>query len=225
MSEVSIFVDESGGQGGNSKYYVLTMLFHDQADDIAPIIDCHRKGLAERGLLDLPFHAGPLMNGHDQYEGMPLERRKAYFSLFFIDLQHLPITYQTFFYKRNEFADKEALSNRMRRDITTFLFDNLSFFQSFEKVKIYYDNGQQIVASALHAAIEYVLSTNSYLYRKSKNADFILAQAADFLCAIELVARKFDNSEASRTEEKFFGSARNFKRNYLKKVRRKLLRE
>ena len=70
MSEVRIFVDESGGQGGDSKYYVLTMLFHDQADDIAPIIDCHRKGLAERGLLDLPFHAGPLMNGHDQYEGI-----------------------------------------------------------------------------------------------------------------------------------------------------------
>lgn len=45
MSEVSIFVDESGGQGGDSKYYVLTMLFHDQADDIAPIIDRHRKGL------------------------------------------------------------------------------------------------------------------------------------------------------------------------------------
>lgn len=140
-------------------------------------------------------------------------------------MQHLPITYQTFFYKRNEFADKEALSNRMRRDITTYLFDNLSFFQSFDKVKIYYDNGQQIVASALHAAIEYVLSTDSYLYRKSKSADFILAQAADFLCTLELVSHKFENSEASRTEEKFFGSARNFKRNYLKKVRRKLLQK
>lgn len=44
------------------------------------------------------------------YEGMPLEKRKAYFSLFFIDLQHLPISYRTFFYKRSEFSSKAALS-------------------------------------------------------------------------------------------------------------------
>ncbi len=224
MSDISIFVDESGGQGGDAKYYALTMVFHDQSDDISSILERHRRGLADRGLKDLPFHASPLMNGHDQYEDMALEMRKSYFSLFFIDLQHLPISYHTFFYKRSEFPDKDSLSNRMRRDVTTFLFDNLEFFQSYDKAKVYYDDGQQIVARALHAAVEYVLATDSYLYRKSKSADFILAQAADFLCTIELVAHKFENGEASKTDERFFGGARNFRRNYLKKIRRKLLR-
>lgn len=199
------------------------MVFHDQSEDIADVLEHRRRGLLSNGLEDVPFHAGPLMNGHDQFEGMSLERRKAYFSLFFMDLQHLPVKYHTFLYKRSEFADKDVLSSRMRRDVTTFLFDNLEFFQSFAKVKVYYDDGQQIVARALHAAIEYVLATDSFLYRKSKSSDYILAQAADFLCTIEVVARKFENRETSRIEEKFFGKERNFRRNYLKKIRRKLL--
>lgn len=53
------------------------------------------------------------------HEGMPLEKSKAYFPLFYIDSQHLPISYRTFSYKRSEFYGKDALSNRMRRDLTT----------------------------------------------------------------------------------------------------------
>lgn len=31
MKEISVFVDETGGQDGHSKYYVLTLIFHDQS--------------------------------------------------------------------------------------------------------------------------------------------------------------------------------------------------
>lgn len=31
---LSIFADESGGQNGTSKYYLLTLVFHDQAQTI-----------------------------------------------------------------------------------------------------------------------------------------------------------------------------------------------
>lgn len=33
--ELSIFVDESGDRGGKARYYLLTLVFHDQADSIA----------------------------------------------------------------------------------------------------------------------------------------------------------------------------------------------
>ena len=100
----------------------------------------------ERGLKDIPFHAGPLLNGHDEYESMDFEMRKSFFTLFFIDVQHLPITYHAFLYRRSELGSKEAFIVRMRRDITNLLFDHLEFFQSFVKVKVYYDDGQAIVA-------------------------------------------------------------------------------
>ena len=117
----------------------------------------------------------------------------------------------------------EDLTARMKRDITNLLFDELAYFQSFEKVKIYYDDGQEKVAKALHAAVEYVIAKQSILYRRANAEDFTLAQAADMLCALELAAVKFAKGEQTRTDEKMFGSARAFKNNYMKAVKRKRL--
>lgn len=220
MREMSIFVDESGDQVGRSKYYVLTFVFHNQAYSLAKALEEHRIGLMRRGLRDIPFHAGPIMSGHDEYGGMDFPTRKTYFTLFFQDLQHLPITYHAFLYKRSEYQDVDELTARMRRDIANFLFDNLTLFQSFESIKIYYDNGQDIVVRALHAAVEYALSRNCLLYRLAKPSDFMLSQAADMLCALELTARKFECGEQTRTDEKMFGGVRSFKKNYLKFVKR-----
>lgn len=36
--ELSIFVDESGDRGGKARYYLLTLVFHDQADSIAKAV-------------------------------------------------------------------------------------------------------------------------------------------------------------------------------------------
>ncbi len=167
------------------------------------------------------MHAGPLMTGHDQYLNMAIEDRKYYLNQFFLLLQHLPVTYKTFLYRRSEIGDKNAFLNRMRRDITMLLFDNLDYFQSFEQIKVHYDNGQEIVAKALHEAIGYVIGRQSVLYRQTRATDFVLEQAADLLCTLELTAVKFENKEATRTDEKFFGSARAFKKNYLKAIKRK----
>lgn len=224
MSELSIFVDESGDQAGQSKYYAISFVFHDQSASIDEVLRRHKTGLQDHGLRDIPFHAGPLMTGHDDYEGIDPKTRKAYFGLFFLDVQHLPITYHTFLYRRSEYPDNEALVNRMRQDITGLLFDHLPFFQAFDDIKVYYDYGQQIVGVALRAAIEYVLARNSYVYRKTKASDFFLEQAADLICTLELTAVKFENKESTPTDERFFGGIRSFKKNYLKAIRRKRLK-
>ena len=46
----------------------------------------------------------------------------------------------------------------MRRETADLLFENLDYFQSYDKVKIYYDDGQSLVAHALHTAFESVLA-------------------------------------------------------------------
>lgn len=70
----------------------------------------------------------------------------------------MPVTYQAFVYERSQFSDKAAPYTRMRRETADLLFENLDFFQSYDKVKIYYDDGQSLVAHALHTAFEYVLA-------------------------------------------------------------------
>ena len=213
-------MDESGGQGGRSKYYILTLVFHNQDESLADTLAAYRESLANRGLKDIPFHASPLMNGHDAYEGMDFKTRKSMFIAFFILLQHMPIRYRAFVYKRSEFADETAFVARMRRDIAVLLFDELDYLQSFDKIKIYYDGGQNIVEKSLREAVGYALSKESILYRETRAEDYRLAQAADMICALELTARKYKAHEQTSTDEKMFGSAGAFKNNYMKTLKR-----
>lgn len=208
---------------GRSKYYVLTLVFHDQSDSLEEHLARHAKGLRKRGLADTPFHAGPLMHGHGAFENLDLKTRKAYFQLFFIDAQHLPVVYHSLVYRRSEFDGNDALVAKMRRDIASLLRDRLSFFQTFDRVKIYYDDGQTIVAHALYSAFEQALAKSSVLHRTYHASDFMLTQAADLLCALELAAVKFANKEATSTDERMFGSSGTFRKNYLRPLRRKRL--
>lgn len=36
--ELSIFVDERGDRGGKARYYLLTLVFHDQAESITEVV-------------------------------------------------------------------------------------------------------------------------------------------------------------------------------------------
>ena len=221
--DCSIFVDETGGQGGHSTYYAVTLVIHNQADSLAVPLAHYRASLRDRGLEDIPFHASPLMNGHDAYENMELRTRKSLFVAFFHFFQHTPIHYRTFLYRRSEFSGNDAFVARLRKDIIAFLFDNLEYFQSFDRVKIYYDGGQDIVVQSLRKAIDYALSKEATVFRKASLADYRLAQMADLLCTMELVAQKYQNREQTATDEKFFGSAAAFRNNFMKVVKRKRL--
>ena len=157
MLEISLFADESGESGTESKYYLLTLVFHEQGASISRPISIYENDLRTKGLPNIPPHACPLMNGHDDYEGLDIQDRKRLLQAFFTMLQHLPIKYHTFSYRKDEFPDSVVLGARIRRDIVNLIFDNLSYLQGFDKVKVYYDDGQYVVTKALHDAVEYAL--------------------------------------------------------------------
>lgn len=221
--EISLFVDESGEAGAESKYYLLTLVFHEQDSRLDECIKLYESTLAARNLPNIPLHTSPLMNGHDEYEGMDIQVRKQLLQSFFVMLQHLPIRYHTFSYRKSQFPQAGALSARMRRDIVDLMFENLGYLQRFEQMKIYYDNGQEVVTKALHDAAEYALANNAVLYRVCPPSQYRLAQVADFICAIELIALKFEGNEQTKTDDRFFGAFGTFKKNYLKKIRKKIL--
>lgn len=221
--ELSVFADESGADGLDSKYYLLTLVFHEQDTPLADVLSPYERALADRGLPDIPFHASPLMNGHDHYAGLEAKTRASLLSSFSILFHHLPIQYVTFVYKKREFPNIEVLQARMRRDIVNYLYDHLLYFQQFDLVKVYYDGGQHAVTQALHDALEYALSREAVVYRSSTAVEYRLSQAADYACAVELTALKYLNHEETATDRRFFGSWSSFRRNVLKTVRKKKL--
>jgi hypothetical protein len=64
MSELSVFIDESGDFGAyepHSPYYVVTLVFHDQSVDISQSLSEMQSRMRQKGIPDYTVHAGPLI--------------------------------------------------------------------------------------------------------------------------------------------------------------------
>ena len=161
------------------------------------------------------------MNGHKDYEFLNIEQRKVMLTYFSSFVRKLPISYITFVYRRSQFEDPARLMERMGRDISSVMIEHLGFFQSFDNVKVYYDNGQDIVKQALDRSVGKVLSKGVVRCRKTSMTDYRLEQVADYLCTIELPLVKYEAKENGETYNKFFGGIGSFKRNWFKQARSK----
>ena len=224
MRELSLFIDESGDKTNRARYFVLTLVIHNQKYAIDTKVNHYEDFLSRSDLPNIPFHSEPLLNRHGDYEYLDILQRKKMLVAFNVLVQRLPIHYVSFVYKTSEFDTPEKLATRLKRDISGMLFDNLEFFQDFDRVKIYYDNGQDVVRKALDESIGFVLSKQAIIMRKTTMTDYRLSQVADYLCTIELAATKYEAKENGGTYEKFFGSIGTFKKNWLKQARRKKLK-
>lgn len=71
----------------------------------------------------------------------------------------------------------------MKHDICTLFYQYLEFFQEFDHVKIYYDNGQSIVRQALDQSVSFMLSKQAIIQRRTTMTEYRLAQYLIF-CAL-----------------------------------------
>lgn len=220
MEELSIFIDESGNTG-DSRHYLVTLVLHEQSHDLSRALDRYSQLIRDKRLDNTPMHLGPLLNGHKEFEGLPVEIRKSHLSRFAMFAEHVPFKYITLAYEKKLYAENpDKLLVCIKRNLVTSLFDNLPYLQRFDKVKIYYDNGQSIVAEAVHKAVSYVLWKDVVVCRLVSPADYRLFQLADYICTLELTALKYQAHAETATDQMFFGQWGSFKKNYLKKLRK-----
>ena len=116
------------------------------------------------------------------------------------------------------FGDGDALEERIARELGEFLRENISFFQSYDRVIVYYDRGQQEISRTLRVA--FAASLSHVEHRVVAPADYVLFQVADLCCTIELVERRRTERGLTKSEAAFFGGAGSFKKTYLKEFRR-----
>ena len=109
----------------------------------------------------------------------------------------------------------------MSRAISEILRRHEPYFTSFDRIIVYYDNGQveltKILTSVFYALYSHVE------FRKVQPVDYKLFQVADLICTLELLAAKGASTQFSSSEHSFFDSVRDFKKNYLKNIQKKLL--
>lgn len=221
---LSIFIDESGDFGpfeSHAPFYLVALVMHDQRHDIHHELTSFDTHLSYNGYINHAIHTGPLIRREDFYANDLIETRRYLFSALFNFARKLPIQYECVKIDKRDCPDDLMLTARISRKLGDILDQHAAFFNSYDHINIYYDNGQ----TQLSRIITSIFSSHflSVEYRKVKPVDYRLFQIADMICTMELLADKADSKSFSKSETEFFDSIRAFRKNYLKWIRRKLL--
>jgi len=219
---LSVFIDESGDFGPyeyHAPYYIVSMILHEQSKDINDniyVLDTHMRNLnCEQHVI----HVGPLIRREQIYRDDLMESRKKLFNALFNFARKLPVSYVCAKVKKNECVDVIELTTKLSKSISKVLKDHTEYFESFDKIIIYYDNGQVELTKILTTLFNALF--NNVEFRKVKPSDYKLFQVADLVCTLELLIEKAKISAFSHSELDFFHSIRDFKKNYYKSISKK----
>jgi hypothetical protein len=220
LRELSVFADESGEFGSQSEYYVLTLVFHEQSDDISGALGRFSDALRAGGFDPAhAIHSGAAIRGEDEYRGQSLEARVKEFARLFAFAQHVPVTYKSFRFRKRQFSDLLELKGAISRALAVFLRDNAAYFLAFDRVLVFYDNGQAQITDVLNTLFNAFFF--AVVFRKATPARYRLFQVADLYCTLELLRQKSADGRLTRSDLRFFGSRRALQKSYLAKLKKK----
>ena len=219
MKELSIFIDESGDFGDydfRSPYYIVSFVFHNQDNNITNNVSKLNYTISKFNINNSCIHTAPLIRGEDEYQNIDLHTRRKVLNTFFAFLKNIKITYKSFHIEKKHIDSDIELTSKLSKEIANFIKNNLIYFQNFDRIKIYYDNGQieltKIIVSLFNALffdVEFIKVTPS---------NYKLFQAADLFCYFTLAELKYKNKSLTSSEINFFETQRKLYRNYIRQV-------
>ena len=221
---LSVFIDESGDFGPYdpcAPYYLVAMIFHNQNIDISENILLMNEHMNYLGYLQHAIHTGPLIRREAIYSNELMENRKRLFNTLFHFARRLDFNYICPKIKKSECPDVITMTGKLSKAITQELIKHENFWNSFDKLIVYYDN-RQVELTKILSSVFNVLYPNVE-FRKVKPIEYKLFQVADLICTMELLSEKADSNTFTKSEKEFFGSVRDFKKNYLKWIAKKKL--
>ena len=226
MKELSIFVDEAGVLGPykvRDPYYILSFVFHNQEDDISSDLKVFKESIANLGFNIKSLHAGPIIRREEEYKNVAREDRKRLFKVMMSFFRKSPLLCKSIYFEKKHMEDDVEIVDRLSTELKRFLQEHLEFFQGFDSVKVYYDNGQIPIAKMLVVVFKFMLS--NVQFKKVVPSNYQLFQLSDMLCTLKLIELKMEKKALSKSELAFFDySDRIIKKEYLKHVSSKTIK-
>ncbi len=148
------------------------------------------------------------------------ERRKLLFKMLNFIVSS-PIAYEMVVVNRKEAPDKISLSGKLGREISNVIVKHKTFFDGFDKIIVYYDNGQIELGAILNTVFS--IHFSNVEFRKAEPQKYRLLQAADFICSMELLKIKKDENRLSKSEKQFFYKPQELKKTFFKAIDKKQL--
>lgn len=206
IKRLNIFIDESGDFGfvkGSSELYAVSFTIHDSADSIVNELKYLNDSLEKQkysGMLHLAY----LIAKRDDYSILGLEERQKIFWTIFNFARKVPVKLKTIILDKRYMNTRSQLNKAISIEINKFINENKSYFDAFDKIVIYYDNGQETLATIL----DIIFATDERIERRVK-FDHVrkrLFQVSDMLTFIDKLDYKYHNNMPFTRAEKYFFS-------------------
>ena len=206
IKRLNIFIDESGDFGfvkGSSDLYAVSFTLHESSNSIDNELNyLNRKlnGLNYNGMIHLAY----LVAKRGDYSHFDLEKRKSIFWAIFYFSNRVKVKIKTIIIDKKYINKKMQLNIALAREIGKLITENKNYFNSFDKIVIYYDNGQETLATILDT----LFATNPNVERRTEfdHGKKRLFQVSDMLTVIDKLDYKRKNNIAFTKAEKYFFS-------------------
>ena len=139
-----------------------------------------------------------------EYSNYNLEKRRNIFWPLYYFLKRSKVKIKTIVIDKRYQNTRKQLNKELSKQIEDFINNNKKYFEKFEKIYIYYDNGQE--------QLNYILdSAFSSFSNVEKIAEFDheeerLFQVSDMLTFVDKVVYKHQNNMPMTKSEKYFFS-------------------
>ena len=213
-------MDETGEfafGNGASRLYGVSFVFHEQDDNIKKEINNLNDRLKRIGYTDM-IHMAELIAKRGDYANFSIKKRKSIFNAIYEFSNWIPAKYISIFIDKKYINNNKILRQQLINIINEFITYHINYFNKFDKIVMYYDNGQEILSNIL---IQCFSKFNNFTHISNFNhKEKILFQVADMLTFIDKYNFKYKNKLSFTKSEKYFFNDFHIKE-ILKRLRRK----
>ena len=204
IKRLNIFIDESGDFGfadGSSDLYAVSFTLHESSDSIQTELKYPNEKLTALNY-DGMIHLAYLIAKRGDYSHFDFERRKSIFWAIFYFSSRVKAKIKTVIVDKKYINKKMQLNIALAREIGQFINNNRKYLESFDKIVIYYDNGQETLATILDT----LFATNPKVERRIEfdHTKKRLFQVSDMLTVIDKLEYKRKNNIPFTKAEKYF---------------------
>ncbi len=205
---LNIFIDESGDFGfvnGSSELYGVSFTIHESNDSITNDLEYLNNRL-KKANYDGMIHLADLVAKRGDYSHFNLKQRKDIFWSIFYFSKRVKVKIHTIIVDKRFKNNKSQLNRELALEINNFFEMIKDYMNEFEKVVIYYDNGQE----ALGAIIDTLLITRSNVEHRIEfnHKEKRLFQVSDMLTFVDKIVYKHNHNMTLTKAEKYFFSVK-----------------
>lgn len=204
MKRLNIFVDETGEFGFGrraSRLYGVSFTFHEQDNDIKNDISILNQRLDSIGYTDM-IHMADLIMHRGDYSNFNIKTRKSIFNAIYQFSRKIPVKYKTIIVDKKYTDISGVLKKQIFIEIEKMIDEYFKYFKRFDKIVLYYDNGQETLGYVLDLLFS---RFDGFEHRKDFNhKEKRLFQVSDMLTYIDKYDYKYKNKIPFAKGEKYF---------------------